>query len=146
MRHLMGRQTIQHLWVFLSAEFFFTGLGMSWQPQPRGPVTIEEFNAWFAKQEELTAALLQTLGVTWHPRLARAVFSPPVATLDGTVSSSRAKPGSHSQLHRIAARGTRLRNDSLRYPSATAATANVAVPAAAPFDAAGIRGCRPRGC
>src|SRR4029077_7376979 len=83
MRHLMGRQTIQHLWTFLSAQFFFTGLGMSWQPQPRGPITIQNFNAWFAKQEELTATLLQTLGVTWRPRLAKAVFSPPVATLTG---------------------------------------------------------------
>ena len=92
MRHLMGRQTIQHLWTFLSAQFFFTGLGMSWQPQPRGPVTILQFNAWFAKQEELTATLLQSLGVTWKPRLTKAVFSPPVATLTGPLVQAEQSP------------------------------------------------------
>ena len=109
MRHLMGRQTIQHLWTFLSAQFFFTGLGMSWQPQPRGPVTILQFNAWFAKQEELTATLLQSLGVTWQPRLAKAVFSPPVATLTGPLVQAEQSSVAHSQLHRIPARDTRPR-------------------------------------
>ena len=39
--------------------------------------------AWWATQEQLSAAVLQTLGVTWRPRLSRAVFSPPVAPLSG---------------------------------------------------------------
>lgn len=84
MRHQMGRHYLEHLWSLLSAEFFF-GLNMSWQPQPRGPFTLGQFRAWFTKQEELTATVLQTLGVTWRPRLARAVFSPPVATLRGAL-------------------------------------------------------------
>jgi hypothetical protein len=83
MRHLMGRQTMQHLWVYLTAQFFFTGLGMSWQPQPRGPITLQQYNTWFAKHDELTGAVLQTLGVNWKPRLAKAVFSTPVAALKG---------------------------------------------------------------
>ena len=46
---------------------------MSWQPQPRGPVTIGQFNAWFAKQEELTAHAAANAGRDagsrgWHER------------------------------------------------------------------------------
>lgn len=83
MRHLMGRHYLEHLWVFLSAEFFF-GLFMPWQA-PRAQLTHAQFRAWFAKQEELTGTVLQTLGVTWRPRLARAVFSPSVTTLRGAL-------------------------------------------------------------
>jgi hypothetical protein len=81
-RNLMGRHYLEHLWVFLSAEFFL-GLSMTWQE--RLQLTHGQFRAWFAKQEELTGAVLQTLGVTWRPRLARAVFSPPVAMLRGAL-------------------------------------------------------------
>ena len=42
-------------------------------------------SAWWATQERLTTTVLQTLGVTWRPRLAHAVFSPPVATLRGAL-------------------------------------------------------------
>jgi hypothetical protein len=45
-------------------------------------------SAWWATQERLTTAVLQTLGVTWRPRLAHAVFSPPVATLNGALVQS----------------------------------------------------------
>ena len=81
-RNLMGRHYLEHLWVFLSAEFFL-GLSMSWQE--RLQLTHGQFRAWFAKQEELTGTVLQELGVTWRPRLARAVFSPPVAMLRGAL-------------------------------------------------------------
>jgi hypothetical protein len=40
---------------------------------------------WWDTQERLTATVLQTLGVTWRPRLSRAVFSPPVAPLRGAL-------------------------------------------------------------
>lgn len=42
-------------------------------------------SAWWAAQDQLSAAVLQTLGVTWRPRLSRAVFAPPVAPLNGTL-------------------------------------------------------------
>ena len=44
-----------------------------------------DFKAWFARQAALTRPVLQTLGVTWQPRLAGAVFSPPVAPLNGAL-------------------------------------------------------------
>ena len=40
---------------------------------------------WWDAQERLTATVLQTLGVTWRPRLSRAVFSPPIAPLRGAL-------------------------------------------------------------
>ena len=49
-------------------------------------------STWWANQERLTAAVLQTLGITWRPRLAHAVFSPPVAPLSGSLVQS--DPGS----------------------------------------------------
>jgi len=91
-RNLMGRQYMEHLWVFLSADFFFTQLGMSWQPQPRGPITIQQFRAWFAAQEQFSTAVLNTLGITWRPRLARGVFAPPVATLRGALVQPEPAP------------------------------------------------------
>jgi hypothetical protein len=42
-------------------------------------------SAWWATQEQLAIQVLQTLGVTSRPRLARAVFSQPVATLRGAL-------------------------------------------------------------
>ncbi|MCI0748820.1 MAG: hypothetical protein L0Y58_25720, partial [Verrucomicrobia subdivision 3 bacterium] len=82
MRNLMGRHYLEHLWVFLSAEFFL-GFFMSWQE--RSQLAHGQFGRWFAAQEDLTATVLKTLGVTWRPRLARAVFSPPVAALRGAL-------------------------------------------------------------
>ena len=40
---------------------------------------------WWDTQERLTATVLQTLGVTWRPRLSRALFSPSVAPLRGAL-------------------------------------------------------------
>ena len=91
-RNLMGRQYMEHLWVFLSADFFFNQLHMSWQPQPRGPITIQQFRAWFAAQEQFSTAVLNTLGITWRPRLARGVFAPPVATLRGALVQPEPAP------------------------------------------------------
>src|SRR5262249_54558343 len=41
--------------------------------------------SWWAPQNQRAAALLQTLGVTWRPRLANGVFAPPVVKLDGAL-------------------------------------------------------------
>ena len=133
MRNLMGRHYLEHLWVFLSAEAALSVPGF----QREGFVS-GAFHNWFARQQELTAAVLNVLGVTWRPRLARAVFSPPVATLDGALGASRSKRVALAELHRIAPCRARPRRDSQRNNSATA-TAYAALPAVAPFDAAGIR-------
>lgn len=82
MRHFMGRHCLENLWVFLSAEFIL-GLNTTWQE--RRQFASEHLSLWFAKQEELTGAVLKTLGVTWRPRLAKGVFSPSVATLGGAL-------------------------------------------------------------
>ncbi|MCU0602421.1 MAG: hypothetical protein MUC33_07150 [Desulfobacterales bacterium] len=42
-------------------------------------------SAWWATQARLTAAVLQTLGITWKPRLTHAVFAPPAAPLRGAL-------------------------------------------------------------
>ena len=42
-------------------------------------------SAWSAIHDQRTAALLQTLGVTWTPRLAHGVFAPRVANLTGAL-------------------------------------------------------------
>ena len=56
---------------------------------------------WWATQEQLSAAVLPTLGVTWRPRLSRAVFSPPVVPLSGTLV--QAAPGASLSPNYIAA-------------------------------------------
>jgi hypothetical protein len=83
-RNLMGRHYLEHLWVFLSAEHFFS-LPFPWQPVPRGQITALEFRKWFAAQINLTGAFLQTLGIMRLPRLAQAVFSPPGTKLRGVL-------------------------------------------------------------
>lgn len=40
---------------------------------------------WWAAQERLTSSLLPELGLTWKPRMARAAFATPVATLNGAL-------------------------------------------------------------
>lgn len=70
-RHLMGRHYLEHLWVFMAA-----GL-----PQ----VTDQQFQGWFDGQEAMTGAILQTLNLAFQPRLAGAVYSPPVARLTGAL-------------------------------------------------------------
>jgi len=92
MRHLMGRHYLEHLMVFLSADFF----SEVWEVVAETPqenialarmrrLKERAITEWWAAQERMTATVLQTLGVTWRPRLARAVFSPPVATLRGAL-------------------------------------------------------------
>jgi hypothetical protein len=96
-RHLIGRHYLEHLMVFLSAELFlapFADLDDVWRVDPAN-MTLELqrarrqrvlwINRWWAAKEQLTGAVLQTLGVTWRPRLAHAVFAPPVATLRGAL-------------------------------------------------------------
>ena len=135
-RNLMGRHYLEHLWIFLSADFYLD----VWEP-PMGepPPEPEPFvpeeppddlspreriawmreqqqlrlaaererrewaaliaarerriafinskraltAAWWAAQEQRAATLLQTLGLTWRPRIARGVFAPPVIDLNG---------------------------------------------------------------
>jgi hypothetical protein len=82
MRHLMGQQYLEHLWVFLNADFVLrTYTSMQDRPQQ----TVRDFDAWFSEQAARTRPVLQTLGVTWEPRLAGAVFSPPVVPLNGAL-------------------------------------------------------------
>jgi hypothetical protein len=49
-------------------------------------------SAWWATQEQLASAVLQTLRVSWHPRLSQRVFAPPVGSLNGPLV--QAGPGS----------------------------------------------------
>lgn len=137
MQHMMGRQYLEHLWVFLTADFYAD----VWDPELpeipelEEPPEIEEpdpdmsprqraefirrqqaarqafirrqeqiraaaararrlrfdfienkrlaTTTWFQAQERLAAAALQTLELAWRPRLQKAVFSPPLATLEG---------------------------------------------------------------
>ena len=134
MRNLMGRHYLEHLWVFLSAEFFMDIWGAVVEeppPEPQAPEAEEpppdlspreraawiraqqqqrlafarahqqwvalmearrqrlamitakraSASAWSAIHDQRTAALLQTLGVNWTPRLAHGVFVPRVANL-----------------------------------------------------------------
>jgi len=136
-RNLMGRQYLEHLWVFLSAD----SLADAWnlpaleEPPELEPPEIEppdpemtprqraEFrkkqeaaraafikkqqaihaafektraarlaliksrqdsvSAWWSTQEQLATKVLQTLGVTWRPRLSHGAFSPSSAILNG---------------------------------------------------------------
>ncbi len=89
-RHLMGRHYLEHLFVFLSADF----LADVWEDIPgtsqeakllarTRALRLRAITAWRATQEGLAAAVLQTFGVTWRPRLAHAVFSTPVVPLGG---------------------------------------------------------------
>ncbi len=154
MRHLMGRHYLEHLWVFLSADFFAD----VWDPAlPEIPefeeppevdvfdpeqdpelsktakaqlrkliqAQIDERNriikeqerqraaaaaarqkrltfienkrlasaAWWETQERLAAKVLQTLQVPWRPRLSKAVYSTPLATLSGPLV--QAGPGTN---------------------------------------------------
>jgi len=135
-RHLMGRHYLEHLWVFLTAEFFsdvWQGVTEEVPPEPEPPEVEEppedlspseraawiragqqarlafirkhqhwvalmaarrerlaliaakraSASAWSAIHDQRAAALLQTLGVSWIPRLAGAVFAPPVIKLRG---------------------------------------------------------------
>jgi hypothetical protein len=137
MRNLMGRHYLEHLWVFLTANYYSDVLAPPTEPPPEPePPEQEEppedltpqqriawiraqqqemaayqrahsqwaalvaayeqrlayieakqaaTPAWWAKQEQLATALLQTLPPGWRPRLSHAVFSPSVAKLNGTL-------------------------------------------------------------
>ncbi|MFN8473511.1 MAG: hypothetical protein U0822_15075 [Anaerolineae bacterium] len=80
--NLMGRQYIENLWVLLSADLF---LGHPMPMQLRAQITHGQFRAWFAKHDQMTGAVLQTLGLNWRPRVARGVYAPPVVTLRGAL-------------------------------------------------------------
>ena len=93
-RHLTGRHYLEHLFVFLSADFF----GDVWDVDPtdmtrEGAIALARIRAakknavsqWWATQEQLPTTVLQALRVAWRPRLSRGVFSPPVATLRGAL-------------------------------------------------------------
>ena len=137
-RNLMGRHYLEHLWVFLSADFYLDVWESPMGDPPLEPEPFEEepppedlppreraawirtqqqarlaaqrahdrwaaqmrvrehrlafiaakrasTSAWWTTQEQLTVTVLQALGVTWRPRLARGVFAPPVATLRGAL-------------------------------------------------------------
>jgi len=99
MRHLMGRHYLQNLWSFLNANL--------------------DANGWWVKQEELTSAVLRSLGVTWRPRLSRAMFSPPVAKLNkGLVQADQNQSLSPNYIETLlAARNLDLiRNETFQSP------------------------------
>lgn len=73
MRHLMGRHYAQNLWSFLKADL--------------------DGNHWWTKQESMTTTVLRLLGISWMPRLARAMFSPPVVKLNGALVQAGQVPG-----------------------------------------------------
>jgi hypothetical protein len=50
-----------------------------------------DISAWWEEQERQTGIVLQTLGLTWRPRLAHAVFGQPVASVSGALV--QAEPG-----------------------------------------------------
>ncbi len=138
MRNFLGRHYLEHLWVFLSAEFFLDVWGAVVDEPPPEPQAPEEeepppdlspreriawlrarqqeriafarahqrwvalmearrqrlaviaakrasTTAWSAIQDQRAATLLQTLGLTWRPRLAHGVFAPRVANLTGAL-------------------------------------------------------------
>jgi hypothetical protein len=146
MRNLLGRHYLEHLLIFLSADFIKDAWNLpDIEPPPQeDPPEIEEpdpdltpaqkaqfrkqqkalrdafikaqqakqaafqravdarqallkgkrdaLAAWWATQERLTTAVLQTLGVAWRPRLAHATFSGPVALLNGPLVQTDHNP------------------------------------------------------
>ena len=138
-RGLIGRHYLEHLGVFLSADFYLD----AWHSTEPEPPPVEEppeeeeppddltpreriawikaqrearlawireqeakqrayaaahrawlemrnnrrraLDEWWATQQQQAGTLLQTLGVTWRPRLAHAVYMPPVAPLGGAL-------------------------------------------------------------
>jgi hypothetical protein len=146
MRNLLGRHYLEHLGIFLSADFFRDAWNLpDIEPPPQEePPEIEEppedmtpanrarfrlqqkamqeafikaqkakqaafqkalaarqafiktkrdaLAAWWTTQARLTTAVLQTLGVTWRPRLANATFTGPVAALNGPLVQADQNP------------------------------------------------------
>lgn len=88
-RHVMGRQYLEHLMVFLGADFFAD----AWPPAPNEPIQrrnlrlqkTQAIAAWFAREEQLATAALRAVGITQQSRLGRALFGPRVAALDGAL-------------------------------------------------------------
>ena len=144
-RNLMGRHYLEHLLVFLSADYLADAWGLVIEaplPEPQPPEEEEpppeltprqraewirrvqaekraylrahqvwrasmaarekrlaliaakraSMPAWWAVQERITAAVLQTLGIGWKPRLARGVFAPPAAPLRGARVQTKPSP------------------------------------------------------
>ena len=98
-RNLMGGHYLEHLLVFLSSDHFRSFWDVDIQTIP-GDIQLTRrknaFNNWWVSRERLTGTVLETMEVAWHPRLARAVFSPPVVKLNGALAqadqSSSLKP------------------------------------------------------
>jgi hypothetical protein len=88
-RQLIGRHYLEHLWVFMAADFF---LNLSIPVQLRAQITHADFRTWFARQEVLADAVLEELDLPWRPRLARALFSPPAAMLSGALVQEGQSP------------------------------------------------------
>jgi hypothetical protein len=90
-RPVMGRHYIEHVWLFMSANVFMKPFNPNdWAA--RKQLIETQFNTWFANQDVLAQPLLQTLGITWRPRLSKAVFSPPVAPLNGPLVQDDPRP------------------------------------------------------
>jgi hypothetical protein len=90
-RHLMGRHYVEHLWLFMGANVFMKPFNPNdWAS--RAQLIQTQFKTWFANQDALAQPLLHTLGITWRPRLSKAVFSPPVAPLNGPLVQADPRP------------------------------------------------------
>jgi hypothetical protein len=147
MRNFMGRHYLEHLWTFLTANYYSDVLQPATPPGPaptppppiRFPpgwshwseeareawlaarqqledeydaayaewlVLSNEYQerlayintkrsatpAWWAKQGQLAAKLLDTLQTSWKPRLSHGVFAPPVQVLKGALAQSDHSP------------------------------------------------------
>lgn len=146
MRNLLGRQYLDHLLIFLTADFYKDAWNLpELEPPPAEeppeidppdpdmtPAQRAQFlkqqkamrdafikaqaakqaafarsvaarqalikgkrdalTAWWATQERLTTTVLQTLGVTWRPRMAHATYSGPLAKLDGPLVQTDQSP------------------------------------------------------
>jgi len=67
MRHLMGEMYLRSLWSSMLAG---------------------DTNAWWARQQELTKASLNALGLNWNPRLSRATYSGWYVPLKGPLTQA----------------------------------------------------------
>ena len=177
MRNLLGRQYLEHLWIFLSADSYLDAWNLPEiePPTEEEPPEIEEpdpdmlprqraefirqqraardrfikaqaarqaafqralatrrsllqgkrdlATAWWTTQEQITTAVLQTLGQTWRPRLAHGTFAGPVATLDGPlVQADRSAALSPNYIETLLAardlvKEVRFRNLSVEQPT-----------------------------
>ena len=129
MRNLLGRHYLEHLFVFLSAKFF-EGLwnvdtSSMTEEQLRFLETHRRMQGntakqWWTRQEQLPATVLQTLGVTWRPRLGRALFSPGFVTLRGALvqaDGGQSLSPNYIQSMLAARELAAIRNETIQQPS-----------------------------